>query len=182
MRSNELDLIFIPGLGGSDPDHWQRRWAGKLATARFVEQSDWDHPELSAWTAAIAAAAHSATRPIVFVAHSLGVASLLHALSALDGADIRGAFLVAPPCDAGLAPIHCAAFACEAFGPLPFGADLAASRDDAYCPYDRAQAMARQWGATLIDAGLAGHLNVASGHGPWPEGLLRLAKFLGALK
>ena len=33
----------------------------------------------------------------------------------------------------------------------------------------------------LADAGLSGHINAASGHGPWPEGLMRLAGFMKTL-
>jgi predicted alpha/beta hydrolase family esterase len=40
---------------------------------------------------------------------------------------------------------------------------------------------AAAWGATLIDAGDAGHLNPDSGHGPWPEGLLLFARLLGQI-
>ena len=44
--------------------------------------------------------------------------------------------------------------------------------------YDAIVALARDWGAELIDAGEAGGLDAASGHGPWPEGLMRLAAFI----
>ena len=35
--------------------------------------------------------------------------------------------------------------------------------------------------ATLSDAGESGHINVESGHGPWPEGLLQFGQFLRKL-
>ena len=41
--------------------------------------------------------------------------------------------------------------------------------------------MAYAWGAAIADAGSSGHINVESGHGPWPEGLMRFAGFLKAL-
>ena len=44
-----------------------------------------------------------------------------------------------------------------------------------------AEKLAGLWGATLVDAGETGHINAASGHGPWPEGLLQFGKFLRAL-
>jgi predicted alpha/beta hydrolase family esterase len=56
-----------------------------------------------------------------------------------------------------------------------------ASRDDPYDAPGFAAAKAAQWGARLVDAGEAGHVNVASGHGPWPDGLLQLAGFLKTL-
>ena len=36
---------------------------------------------------------------------------------------------------------------------------------------DRAAAWAEAWDAELINLGAAGHINVRSGHGPWPRGL-----------
>jgi predicted alpha/beta hydrolase family esterase len=47
---------------------------------------------------------------------------------------------------------------------------VVASRNDPYMAFDCAVALARDWGARMVDAGFAGHINVASGHGPWPEG------------
>jgi len=41
--------------------------------------------------------------------------------------------------------------------------------------------LARTLGAELIDAGFSGHINSESGHGPWPEGLMRFAGFLKTL-
>ena len=38
--------------------------------------------------------------------------------------------------------------------------------------------MALAWGSTLVDAGDVGHLDIASGHGPWPEGAMRFGLFL----
>ena len=63
--------------------------------------------------------------------------------------------------------------------PLPFAATLVASRDDPFCSFARAQALAADWGAPLWDIGKAGHINAAAGHGDWPEGLARLQALLG---
>jgi uncharacterized protein len=58
---------------------------------------------------------------------------------------------------------------------------LVASRNDPYCSYERAEDFAYAWGAVVVDAGESGHINAASGHGPWPEGLMRLAGFMKGL-
>lgn len=62
--------------------------------------------------------------------------------------------------------------------PLPFPSVLIASRNDPHCGYDSAGEYALSWGSTLVDAGEVGHLNTESGHGPWPEGAMRLGLFL----
>jgi predicted alpha/beta hydrolase family esterase len=64
---------------------------------------------------------------------------------------------------------------------LPFPALLISSSDDPYCTAARAKAMAEAWGASFVDAGALGHINTASGHGPWPDGLLRFGSFLRGL-
>jgi uncharacterized protein len=82
-------------------------------------------------------------------------------LRALDGIDPAFAFL---PRD-----------------PLPFPSLLVASSDDPYCTMEEAVDLASAWGSQLVEAGAAGHINAASGHGPWPEGMMRFAGFLSKL-
>ena len=60
---------------------------------------------------------------------------------------------------------------------LPFPSVLVASQNDPYITPDRARLFASAWGATLFDAGACGHINVASGFGPWPQGLQILRDF-----
>jgi hypothetical protein len=182
MRSSDADILIIPGLGGSAPDHWQSRWAAKLPTARRVEQADWGRPERAAWRDRILEEAERAERPLIFVAHSLGVLALAHAAPFLRG-KVKGGFLVAPPSReivAGLDSID-SAFAALPGDPLPFPSLVIASRNDPFATYAESEAFARGFGAELADAGHSGHINVDSGHGPWPEGLMRFAGFLKTL-
>ncbi len=58
---------------------------------------------------------------------------------------------------------------------------LIASSNDPYCTPEEARELAAAWGAEFVDAGESGHLNSDSGHGPWPDGLLRFAGFLRSL-
>lgn len=182
MRANEADILIVPGLGGSGPEHWQSRWQAKLSTARRVDQVDWERPRLEDWRRKIVAEVEAAERPVVLVAHSLGAIAAVHAAAELRG-KVRGAFLVAPPSPRAigtLEPVD-ADFADVPMRPLPFPSVLVASRDDPYAAYGEAEDLARAWGAKISDAGASGHLNAESGHGPWPEGLLRFAEFLKGL-
>lgn len=182
MRTSDSDLIVVPGLGGPDPDHWQTRWGGRLTTARVVEQRDWHAPAPNEWAERIAAAVDGATRPAILLAHGLGVIAAVRAAPAFRSDVVRGAFLVAPldverpDIDA---PLH--AFSPVSRDPLTFPSLVVASRNDPQCSYERAEDFAYAWGAALVDAGEAGSLDAASGHGPWPEGLMRLAGFLKGL-
>jgi predicted alpha/beta hydrolase family esterase len=132
--------------------------------------------------ARIVEASAQATRPAVLVAHSLGVLATVHAAPRLAGKAV-GAFLVAPPDEANLAtlPEIDPAFAPVPRAPLPFPAVLVASSNDPYCSPGAAAEFARAWGARFADAGAADHINAESGHGPWPEGLMRFAGFLRQL-
>jgi hypothetical protein len=180
MKSSDCDILIVPGLGGSGPDHWQSRWERQLSTARRVVQADVDAPEREPWIAALAGAVADGERPAVLVAHSLGVVTVALAAARLAGSRVAGAFLVAPPDldDPERSPPEAAGFTPLPRDPLPFPSVLVASRNDPFCAYERAEDMAYAWGSALVDAGDAGHLNTASGHGPWPEGLMRFAGFM----
>lgn len=183
MRTADCSILIVPGLGNSGPDHWQTRWEQKLSTARRVEQDGWDRPDGEAWIARIREAVEASRRPVVIIAHSLGVPAVVQAAPRLPPAKVRGAFLVAPA-DVerpDLVPGLDLPFAPIPRDPLPFPAVLVASRTDPYCAYDRAEDLSYAWGAAFVDAGEAGHLNTESGHGPWPEGLMRFAGFLRPL-
>jgi predicted alpha/beta hydrolase family esterase len=181
MRSADLDMLFIAGLSGSGPDHWQTRWRRRMPNARLVEQADWDKPEREAWVGAIIAACEAAERPILLLAHSLGVIALAHAAPLLPEERVKGAFLVSAPSDEALRAVGAADFAPTPVAPLPFPSLLLASRDDPYGDLDDAERKALAWGSRLHDAGESGHINVESGHGPWPEGAMRLAGFVKRL-
>lgn len=182
MRSSDVALLIVPGWQGSGPDHWQSRWERKLSTARRVEQADFDRPDRQDWPRRLADVVAAADKPVVVVAHSLGVPTLLHAVPLLPAGKVVGAFLVAPPdLDVPGLPADLAAFGPMPSAPLPFPSVLVASRTDPYCSYARAEGFALDWGAAFVDAGEAGHINAEAGFGPWPEGSMRLLGLLQAL-
>ena len=119
--------------------------------------------------------------PALFVGHGLGAAAIADAAAALEGADVRGAFLVAPPDKRGLERLAGPDWT-PPRAPLPWPSVVVASRNDPLGAYDAVAALASDWGADLVDAGEAGGLDAASGHGPWPEGLLRLAAFIKGIE
>jgi uncharacterized protein len=179
MRISELDLLIIPGLGGSGPDHWQTRWVQKLSTARLVAQEDFDRPQHKPWVDAIVRQIDAATRPVAVIGHSLGALAAASAIAEHGGDKVKAAFLVAPP------DLDSPALADSVVDPLfkekaPQAAlqvpgVLVASRSDPFAEWAFAERLADVWALDLADAGDAGHINAESGHGPWPEGLMRLA-------
>jgi predicted alpha/beta hydrolase family esterase len=186
MKIADVDILILPGLGNSGPGHWQRRWGERFPNGRFVEQDNWDRPRLGDWVARLHQDIMLATRPVVLVAHSLAVPAVVHTAQRLKDTKVRGAFLVSPPdleSETLLAelPREVLTFRNVPRDPLPFPSIVVASSNDAFLSLERAADMASAWGAQLEHAGASGHINVASGHGPWPEGLLMFHKLMKRL-
>ena len=172
-------VLVVPGWNGSGAGHWQTLWERKYTRFRRVEQHNWTRPSRRDWTAQIAADIERAPSPVFLVAHSLGCVAVAHWAVAAGKKNerVEGAFLVAPPwlTENDQCPAQLADFLPMPLHGLPFPALLVASEDDPYLPIGLAARMAAAWGSQFVDVGCQGHINVASGHGPWPvgEGLLR---------
>ena len=182
MKISEADILIAPGLGNSGPDHWQRRWGARMSNARCIEQDNWDQPVLADWVARIHQEIMLATRPVILIGHSLSVAAIVITAGRLVDTKVRGAFLVSPPdFEADTIPPEAKPFA-PPTDPLPFPSIVVASTTDPLVSIPRARGFAADWGSDFLLAGDAGHINAASGHGPWPEGLLMFAELMKRLK
>lgn len=183
MKTSELDILILPGLGGGTDNHWYRRWNTKLKTSRVVEQNQWNNPNKDDWSKNIITAVNEANKPVFIIAHSLGTVALVHASAQLADANVVGAFLVGIPdlkASQGMIP-ETENFLPIPTAPLPFPSLQVASQNDLYCAFQRAEEFSLDFGSLLVDAGEQGHINDESGHGPWPEGLMTLSKFLNRL-
>lgn len=164
----DVQIILVPGLHDSGPDHWQSRWQRAHPEFRRVVQADWSDPELPAWAARVDQVRRRDPRPALLVAHSFGCLATIASIAA-DPAGVAGALLVAPADPdkfgvAGLLPAQ----------PLGCPTLLISSLDDPWMRADQAAAWARRWGSDLHSAGAGGHLNAESGLGEWPFGMKRL--------
>lgn len=159
--------LIVPGLDGSPAPHWQDWWARTDATAMMLDMGDTARPVREVWEATLAV--HVMTHPdSILVGHSLGATTIAHLLARWPGLRIRAALLVAPVDPRGIARI-------DRFGPPPreafdVPALVVASRNDPLIGFDASRRLAADWGAGLHDLGHAGHINIASGFGPWPGG------------
>ncbi len=184
MRVADIDILIVPGWTNSGPDHWQSRWQRNLKTARRIEQRDWDTPDCGEWAARIVTEVSAARRPTVLVAHGSGVTAVARAAPRMAGSRVIGAFLVAPDDlrpEHGIWPALNGGFIPLPTQPLPFPSKLIGSSNDPYCSVERAQEIGRAWGSDVTIVANAGHFDAASGHGPWPEGLLTFGMFLKKL-
>lgn len=182
MKVKDASILIVPGYTNSGPEHWQSRWQARLSTAERVEQAEWTKPVREDWTEALANAVNAAERPVVLIAHSLGVATVVQAVRKFRN-PVAGAFLVAPPdvANPSIRPKHLMTFGPYPRDPLPFPSMVAASSNDPFCALDVAEDIAAAWGSVFVHAGEAGHINADSGYGPWPEGTMAFANFLTRL-
>ncbi|WP_274426841.1 RBBP9/YdeN family alpha/beta hydrolase [Chelativorans sp. YIM 93263] len=182
MKAKDADILIIPGYTNSGPDHWQSRWEARMSTARRVEQAEWSKPVREDWVGRVVEAVNESERPVVLVAHSLGIACAIHGIPEYKN-EVVGAFFVAPPevDNPRIRPKHLMTFGPYPRDPLPFPSIVVASRDDHFGSFEAAEDIAAAWGSKFLDAGEAGHINAESGFGPWPEGTLTFAHFLAKL-
>jgi len=166
------DILLVPGLWNSGPEHWHSYWERGRADCRRVVQSDWETPRRADWVATLEAAVAKAAAPVVLAAHSLGCAIVGHwAPQSKHLAKVRGALLVAPSdVEAPSYPEGPTGFSPMPLAKLPFPSIVVMSTDDEYVTPERAAFFARAWGSHLYDAGAKGHINSDSRLGMWPEG------------
>jgi len=184
MKIRDADILIVPGLGNASPLHWQSRWLDKMTTARRVEQGNWDHPVCSAWTARLKTEIEAATKPVILVAHSVGVLTVAHAAKDWAADKVAGAFLVGPSDWEGREmeqnyPGH--GFSPVPLEPLGCPAMVLASSNDPTCETATAERWAKSWSARFSVAGEVGHFDVGDGFGPWPEGIMAFAHFVKTL-
>ncbi|MDB4965011.1 MAG: alpha/beta hydrolase [Myxococcales bacterium] len=178
------DVLLVPGLYNSGPEHWQSYWERTRGDCTRIVQRDWETPRREDWMATLDAAivASARTAPVL-VGHSLGCATIAHwarSATARPSRRIRGALLVAPSdVDAPSYPTGTTGFVPMPLERLPFPAIVVASSDDEYVSVARAAEFAHAWGARLIEIGTYGHINSSSGLGAWMEGQRLLDELLG---
>jgi predicted alpha/beta hydrolase family esterase len=172
------NYLIVPGLGNSGPEHWQTYFENSGSNFHKVEQTNWDTPICADWIAAIDnKVSEFDPATVVLIGHSLGCATIAHWAKKYQRT-IKGALLVAPS-DLE-APQY--KFTAIGFAPIPlekigFKTIVVASADDVWVSLERAKFFAENWGSTFINLGNAGHINVASGHTNWEEGLKLLQLF-----
>lgn len=169
-----MQILILPGLYNSGPDHWQTRWEEELPNALRVQQQDWNNPDKDAWVTALSAVIQSETDEVVLVAHSLGCAlAAWWVASGMPGVEdkrkVKAALLVAPP------DVARAGFPASSFSPMPeitfpFPVTVVASQDDPWCKLSVAQHWSHAWGAEMQLIGAKGHINGESGLGSWKQG------------
>lgn len=165
------NYFIVPGLGNSGPGHWQTLFEQEGPNISRIDQIEWDTPSSDDWIRNIDEAISSIDpSTVILVGHSLGCAAIANWARHFNR-KIKGALLVAPS-DLE-APQY--TFDTKGFKEVPterinFPTIVVASTNDQWVSIERAELFAKNWGSQFINIGEAGHINVASGYGHWPEG------------
>jgi uncharacterized protein len=172
------NYLIIPGLGNSGPEHWQTYFENLADNFSRIDQEEWDAPDCKDWVNNInVRISEFDPASVVLIGHSLGCATIAHWAKEF-GTIIKGAMLVAPS-DLEAPRYN---FPATGFSPIPlipfkFKTLVVASSNDEWVTLERAQYFANCWGSEFVNIGEAGHINAASGHYRWEEGIELLSKF-----
>lgn len=168
--------LLIPGYHGSPAGHWQDWLSTQLPGSTLLDGIDWEQPVLASWAGRVREVLAQAAQPLTLVAHSFGC--LAAVVAAADRPDkVSDLILVAPADPArfdflGLRSSSSSPhFQLEQALPrraLQVHGLVVGSRNDPWLQAERAVAMASQWELDHVDAGAVGHINLDSGHGPYP--------------
>ena len=176
-------VLLVPGLRDHVAGHWQTLLQAADPRIQSVPPMGREDLDCARRMAAIELAAQSITGPLVLVAHSGGCIMLAHWARQTSRA-VHGALLATPPDFELPLPVGYPTLdQLQAGGwlpvprqPLPFRSIVALSRNDPLGQADRVAQLAADWGSALVDLGDVGHLNPASGFGPWPQALDFIAR------
>ncbi len=166
------NYLIVPGLGNSGPEHWQTYFQHSNKCFFRIEQQEWEEPICDEWIETIDRnVLRFELSTVVLIGHSLGCSAIAH-WAARYKRQIKGAMLVAP---SDLEAPHYT-FPAKGFVPIPlskihFKTIVVASSNDPWVSLERARHFADCWASKFINLGAAGHINVASGHTKWEEGL-----------
>lgn len=174
-------ILSVPGLYGSELQHWQSWIEHKLPSTIRVQQQDWDNPILSVWSNQILHYIDQLPGKVWIIAHSFGCLASVYAAQQRPQR-IAGAMLVAMADPASFntqgfmhrEPYITAIGSVSEQLPktyLDFPSVVVASNNDPWMQVAKAEQWADHWESRFINIGNAGHINVAAGFGAWPQGL-----------
>lgn len=169
--------LIVPGVGGSEYQHWQSWLQRQLMSCSRVQQQDWNLPILQNWGAQFVKTLAAIQQPVQIIAHSFGCLTSVAALALHPElqTQVKRLILVAP---ANPARFGDKGFACDSdnnylawFHQLKVAvpAQMLISENDPWLSFADAQRLAQAWNLQPVNLGAVGHINVASGFGPFPE-------------
>jgi len=176
-----MNYLIVPGLGNSGSAHWQTYFENVGDNFKRIIQQEWDAPTCKDWVITLdKTVGDYDAATVILIGHSLGCTTIAHWATQCKK-KIKGALLVAP----SDVEAQQYTFPAKGFSPTPaekinFKTIVVASEDDPWVTLERAKYFADNWGSEFINIGKAGHINAASGHYKWNEGLNILKRLTGS--
>lgn len=172
-----MHTVIVPGVGGSDYDHWQSWLQRQLMCCSRVQQQDWNAPVLHQWVKNFVESVAAVEGTVQIVAHSFGC---LTTVAALDqhpelAKKIKKLILVAPANPARFGDQGFARNSHNDYATyfhqikLKIPTEMIISENDPWLSFEDAKKLAHSWQVRPTNIGAVGHINVASGFGPFPE-------------
>ncbi len=169
-----MKILIIPGYQDSPKGHWQHWLHQQYKNSEMVVFPHFDNPQKDIWVQTLQDYLYAnQDEELLLVAHSMGsVTTAALAEAKGDFSNVVGIILVAPA-DSEQAnfPTEIEGFSPMPTTPLPVPTLLVGSHNDPYMSYERVKQFGNLWDTDFYDAGLVGHINTASGFGPW-EGFI----------
>jgi predicted alpha/beta hydrolase family esterase len=172
-----VEFLIVHGLEGSGPEHWQTWLAERLRKhglgVAYPALPDADNPRRDRWFQALGEElARLPVSETTVLCHSLGSLLWLHHAASRPAEPVARVLLVAPPQPDEDDPQS------PGFRPVPLDADgvvaaagetcLVCSTDDPWSPPETSRRLGKAIGVPIDWLENAGHVNTASGYGPWP--------------
>jgi uncharacterized protein len=159
------NILLVPGLYDSGPQHWQTLWHQQYPDWLRVQQSDWTEPDLKRWAAPVLDILRRSSEPLTLVAHSFGCLASLYAARQLPE-KVSSLFLVAPA-DPELLGVQEGLI----YHPVSVPGRIIASSNDPWMPLNQTCLWSQRWRLPMSLLGPLRHINAESGHGEWLDGL-----------
>ncbi len=169
-------IVLVPGLFDSGPNHWQTLWHQHHPDWYRIQHDDWTAPDLPRWRDALLEVLDQSNQSLTLVAHSFGCLASV-AATQIRPDKVRSLFLVAPadPMFVGLSD--------ELFSSaIPKSGRVIASTNDHWMSLGRVSTFAKQWQLPVSVMGPLGHINADSGQGEWPEGIELLQSHIQSIE
>ncbi|PVZ88507.1 esterase [Serratia sp. S1B] len=168
--------LIVPGVGGSDEQHWQSWLQRQLPNSSRVQQN-WQQPILQEWIEQWVTHVNNIHEPIQVIAHSFGCLTSLAALAQHSELQekINNLILVAPANPARFSETGFAQTGQTTYLnyfeqlQLELSSLMLISENDPWLALNDALHLAEVWKFPYLNMGQVGHINVASGFGAFPQ-------------
>jgi len=169
--------VIVPGIGGSEESHWQSWLQRQLMSCSRVEQQHWQQPVLQQWITQFVQSIVPIQTDLQIIAHSFGCLTTVAALAQHPQLNQKVKHLIL------VAPANPRRFAENDFADdqqlnlddyfqqldLAVPTTLLMSENDPWLNPQDGKRLAQAWQLEPINLGQVGHVNTASGFGPFPE-------------